>query len=159
MKKIPATSVGDNSQFFHSQDAVQFFSATIIEVDREIIKFMSGSLWRLDRSYFGLVLDDAIGLMNDGQNATIYANGDSYNARLVNGSESTSAGIVRTVVEEMGDGSVLRLDDGSLLEFSNYDRYETGWWLTPYKVLIDPSSMKMWNLDEAEVVWIQRFLK
>ena len=107
----------------------QYFTGSIMEASGEILKFLGGSVWRLDRTYFGLAFQDAIVVMTDQQNATIYANDNSYNARLLSGSVSTSMGVIRTVVEKMGDGAILKLDDGTLLEFSSYERYDTGWWL------------------------------
>ena len=141
------------------QGNVRFFTTTISEVNGEILKMMDGSTWRLERSYFGLILQDAIGVMSDQRNAVIYANDNSYSARLLSGMVSTSSGNVRTVVEKMGDGTILKLDDGALLEFSSYDKYDTGWWLPPYKVLVDSTSMNMWNLNKGKKVWIQRTLK
>jgi len=142
-----------------TQGNVRFFTSTISEVNGEILKMMDGSTWRLDRNYFGLILQDAIGVMSDQRNAVIYANDNSYGARLLSGVVSTSSGSVRTVVETMGEGSILKLDDGALLEFSSYDKYDTGWWLPPYKVLVDSTSMNMWNLRKGKKVWIQRTLR
>jgi hypothetical protein len=141
-----------------TQGGVQFFTATISEVNGEILKFMSGGTWRLDRDYFGLPLQDAVGVMVDQRSAIIYANDNSYGARLISGAPYTSTGVVKTVVEKMGGGSILKLNDGTMLEFSSYEKYDTGWWLPPYEVLIDLSGMNMWNLDKGKKVWIQRVL-
>jgi len=142
-----------------TQGNVRFFTSTISEANGEILKMMDGSTWRLDRNYFGLILQDAIGVMSDQRNAVIYADDNSYGARLLSGVVSTSSGSVRTVVETMGEGTILKLDDGALLEFSSYDKYDTGWWLPPYKVLVDSTSMNMWNLRKGKKVWIQRTLR
>jgi hypothetical protein len=141
-----------------SQGRVQFFTATISEVNEDILKFMSGGNWRLDRNFFGLPFQDAIGIMVDQRSAVIYANDNSYGARLLSGAPYTSVGVLKTVIEKMGEGSILKLDDGTMLEFSSYDKYDTGWWLPPYRVLIDLSGMNMWNLQKGKKVWIQRVL-
>jgi hypothetical protein len=138
------------------QGRVQFFTDTISSVDDEVLRFSGGGIWRMDRWRSGLSFQDALGIMVDQKNAIIYVNGDSFSARLLNGIPNTSAGIVRTVVEEIDKGAVLRLDDGTRLEFSSYDRYDTGWWLPPYQVLIDLSGMNMWNLKKGKKVWVQR---
>lgn len=142
-----------------SQGDVQFFTATILEVNNEVMKMMDGSVWRLDRGYFGLPLQDIIGVMSDQRNAVIHANDNFYNARLLTGMVSTFTGNLRTVTEKMGEGSILRLDNGMLLEFSSYDKYDTGWWLPPYKVMIDFARMNLWNLGSGKKVWIQRILR
>jgi hypothetical protein len=139
-----------------AQGRVQFFTDTISSVNDEVLKFTGGGLWKMDRWRSGLSFEDALGIMVDQKSAVIYVNGDSFSARLLDGMPNTSSGIIRTVVEEIDKGSVLRLDDGTRLEFSSYDQYDTGWWLPPYKVLIDLSSMNMWNLEKGKKVWIQR---
>ena len=51
-----------------------------------------------------------------------------------------------TVVQEEGDGAVLRLRDGTVLVIPEYDCFDTGWWLPPYKVLLTTSRLYMYNL-------------
>ncbi|MEI6318272.1 MAG: hypothetical protein WCS09_07150 [Pseudomonadota bacterium] len=141
-----------------SAGSVQYFTTSISEVNGNTLRMMGGSVWRLNRNYFGLAFQDAIGIMSSQRNALIYANDNVYNATLIQGAITTSSGNLRTVVEKMGDGTILKLDDGTLLEFSSYDRFDTGWWLTPYQVLIDGGG-NMWNLEKGKKVWIQRVLR
>lgn len=68
-------------------------------------------------------------------------------------------GKIAYVEKNMGDGAVLKLDTGELLEFSSYDRYDTNWWLPPYRVLITGSYSDMWNIDAGKKVWIKRVLR
>lgn len=138
--------------------AIQFASTSISEVNGEIIKMIGGSTWRLNRNYLGLSLSDVIIVMSDSKNGVIYSQDNSYGARLLSGSVSTSTGQIRTVMEKIGEGSILKLDDGTLLEFSSYDKYDSGWWLPPYRVILDSSRMNMWNLEKGKKVWVQRVL-
>ncbi len=138
--------------------SIQFATTSISEVNGEIVKMIGGSTWRLNRSYFGLPLNDVIIIMSDPRNGTIYIEDNSYAARLLSGSVPTSSGHIRTVIEKMGDGTILKLDDGTLLEFSSYDKYDTGWWLPPYRVILESSRMNMWNIEKVKKVWVQRVL-
>lgn len=137
---------------------VQFAISTIFDVNGEIVKMIDGSTWRLNRSYFGLPLNDVIIVMSNPRNGIIYTEDSSYGARLLSGSVLISSGQIRTVVEKMGEGTILKLDDGTLLEFSSYDKYDTGWWLPPYRVILESSRMNMWNIEKGKKVWVQRVL-
>ena len=53
-----------------------------------------------------------------------------------------------------GEGSVLKLADGSTLSVPEYDQYDTGWWLPPYKALLTSNGMYLWNLKEGKNVWV-----
>lgn len=141
-----------------AQGSVQFFTSSISQVDGEILKLSNSTVWELDRSYFGLAFQDVIGLMTDSKNATIYANDNTYRAKLIRGFVATTTGTMATVIDKKGDGAILKTSNGLLLEFSSYDRYDTGWWLPPYPVLIDESKMNMWNLNKGKKVWIQSVL-
>ena len=96
--------------------------------------------------------------MTDQKNAILYANDSSYRARLLKGQVLTSSGSTASVIEKKGDGAILKLSNGMLLEFDSYDRYDTGWWLPPYPVLLDESKMNMWNLNKGKKVWIKSIL-
>jgi len=133
----------------------EFFTDTVLEVTSEVIKLMGGSIWLLDRSYFGLPLEDVFGVMTSEKTATLYINGDEYTGELVKGITTTSSGIFSTVIKEQGDGTFLTLDNGMRLIFGSYEAYDTGYWLPPYRVLIDVRPMKMWNLKRGKKVWIQ----
>ena len=156
INKTRQQSQPEISKRISSKEQVQFFTGTISEVSEDILKIMGGSIWKLDRNYFGLPLQDVIGVVVSPKSAVIYANDNSYNARLISGSVKTSSGVLSAVTEKMGGGAILKLTDGTLLEFANYDQFNTGWWLPPYDVLIDGSGMNLWNLQNGKKVWIQR---
>jgi len=137
---------------------VQFFTESVSEAKGEIIKLAGGSLWKLDRNYFGLPLEDVIGISSDQKTATLYIYGDFYVARLMKGSVTTSLGLTASVIQSMGNGTVLKLSNGLMLEFDSYAAYNTGYWLPPYRVVIDSGMMNMWNLNKGKKVWIKSVL-
>jgi hypothetical protein len=59
----------------------------------------------------------------------------------------------------MGDGAILKTDDGSLWSIPKYDRYDTGYWLPPYPVLIFGNEQYMINLKKGKKVWIEKRIK
>lgn len=153
-----AQRTGQNSASIGLNATVQFFTSSISEVNDEVLRMSNSSVWILERNYFGLAFQDVIGIMTDQKNAILYANDSSYRARLVRGQVFTSSGSTASVIEKKGDGAILKLSNGLLLEFDSYDRYDTGWWLPPYPVLIDESKMNMWNLNKGKKVWIKSVL-
>jgi len=140
------------------QGNVQFFTDSISDAKGEIIQLAGGSLWRLDRNYFGLALEDVVAISSDPKTATFYIYGDAYIGRLLKGSVTTSSGITASVIQSMGNGTVLKLSNGVMLEFDSYDTYNTGYWLPPYRVVIDSGMMNMWNLNKSKKVWIKSVL-
>ena len=138
---------------------VRFFADTISEADGEILRLLGGSVWMLDRDYFGLPLEEVVGIATNKETATIYANDNVYTGKLLKGYIATSTGFVGSVVDSKGDGTVLQLDNGALLEFSSYDKFDTGYWLPPYRVLINSEKTYMWNLEEGKKVDIKSVLK
>ena len=149
---------GRNSAPISGGSNVQFFTTSISEVQDEVLKLSNSSVWVLDRRYFGLAFQDVIGVMTDQKNAILYANDYTYRARLIKGQVFTSSGTTASVIESKGNGAILKLSNGMLLEFDSYDRYYTGWWLPPYLVLLDESKMNMWNLNKGKKVWIKSIL-
>lgn len=143
---------------FAGDERVRFFTSSIWDANREAVKLTDGSVWKLDSAQIGMPIGNVVGVLIDSRKAVIYVDGNAYGATLVSGVVITSDAIVQTVVQKLDDGTVLKLANGVLLEFSSYDRYDTGWWLPPYKVLIELNAMNMWHLDKGKKVWIQRFL-
>jgi len=141
-----------------TQGNIQYFTDSVGEARGEVLRLIGGSLWKLDRSYYGITMEDLIGISIDQKNATFYIDGETYTGRLIKGSVITSSGTLTSVLQKMGDGTVLKLSNGMMLEFSSYDAYNTGWWLPPYPVLIDGGMMNMWNLNKGKKVWIQSVL-
>jgi hypothetical protein len=133
---------------------VQFFNDSIITVNSNIIKLMGGSTWKLDQNYFGLSLEDLIGIQTGPKTSTLYIDGNTYSAVKISGSVLYLSGILTNVVSIKSEGKYLKLGNGMILEFDSYDMYDTGWWLPPYQVLIETSGMNMWNLNKGKKVWI-----
>ena len=61
-----------------------------------------------------------------------------------------------SVVEAHRDGAVLELADGSLWSVPDYDRYDTGWWLPPYKALVTSTKLYLYNLKKGKRVWVSQ---
>ena len=115
---------------------------------------MGGSSWILSTPSLALVTDDVIIVFrvvelrdrNRAKIAVAYLDGDEIVARHVGGTYVTSTGYLTTVVETFRRGAVLRLADGSLLSVPEYDQYDTGWWLPPYKALLTGNKLYLYNL-------------
>jgi len=74
----------------------------------------------------------------------------------VSGPDTAASGWVTTVVRQVGDGAVLETADGALWEVPQYDRYDTGYWLPPYDVLITANELYLYNLRERRRIWVSR---
>jgi hypothetical protein len=86
--------------------------------------------------------------------AVAYVGGDEIPVRHVDGGYATQAGYLTTVLEALGEGAVLKLTDGTLLSVPEYDRFDTGWWLPPYKALLTASKLYLYNLKKGKRVWV-----
>lgn len=141
---------------------VEYLSDSIAEKEGKYIRLLGGSQWVLSSSTLALVTDDVIIVFQDVELkdktrvtlAVAYVDGDEIVARHVGGRYISQTGYLTTVVEALGDGAVLRLADGSLLSIPEYDQYDTGWWLPPYKALITGNKMYLWNLKKGKRVWV-----
>lgn len=109
------------------------------------------------RSTYLLPIADVIVVFpGEGRFGVLYADGVEEIVELLSGSLAPETGVVTSVVEELGDGALLKTADGSLWEIPNYDRYDTGWWLPPYPVLITKNELYMINLKKLKRVWVHR---
>jgi hypothetical protein len=140
---------------------VDYLAESILDVDDDVIRLEGGSAWLLMGPSLVLPLEDVIIVIRTVpvsgravQLATAYIDGDEIPVRHLRGSVFTSAGYLSRVVEEIGDGAVLRLADGSLLSVPDYDRFNTGWWLPPYPVLLTGNRAYLYNLRNAKRVWV-----
>ncbi|MDA2933585.1 hypothetical protein MYX82_04510 [Acidobacteria bacterium AH-259-D05] len=152
---------------------VEYIVDSIAEKDGEYIRLLGGSSWILSYSSLALVTDDVIIVFH--QIATrdnkasvvpvVYVDGEEIPARHVGGAYAKETGHLTTVVESLGDGALLRveslgdgallrLEDGTLLSIPEYDRYDTGWWLPPYKALVTGNGLYLWNLKKGKKVWV-----
>ena len=142
---------------------VEYLSDSISQKDGKVIKLLGGSRWGLSSATLALVTDDIIIVFQEFvlkskkkiKVATAYVDGDEIIATHAGGRYATSTGFLTTVTESLGDGAVLRLADGSLLSIPQYDRYDTGWWLPPYKALLTGNRMYLWNLNKGKRVWVE----
>ena len=142
---------------------VEFLSDSIAEIEGKNIRLLGGSQWVLSSSTLALVTDDIIIVFRNielkdktrREIAVAYVDGDEIVVRHVGGQYVSQAGYITTVVEALGEGAVLKLADGSLLSVPEYDQYDTGWWLPPYKGLITGNKMYLWNLKKGKRVWIE----
>ncbi|MBU4494277.1 MAG: hypothetical protein KJ874_03145 [Acidobacteria bacterium] len=141
---------------------VEYLSDSIAEKDGKVIRLLGGSTWVLSSSSLALVPEDVIIVFQDVvlkdkktvNVAVVYVDGDEIVATHAGGTYTTSSGFLTTVVEALGDGAVLKLADGSLLSIPQYDWYDTGWWLPPYKALLTGNRMYLWNLKKGKRVWV-----
>jgi hypothetical protein len=142
-------------------ERIEYFTDSILQKEDEYIRLLGGSSWVLSTFSTALVTDDVIIVFRDityqGQKvkmATAYVDGDEIPVRHVRGTYATSTGYLTTVVEALGDGAVLRLADGTLLSVPSYDRYDTGWWLPPYRALLTSNRSYLYNLKNGKRVWV-----
>ena len=132
-----------------------FFTDQVWGEDDGIVSLLGGSKWRVG-AYTLLGGQDVIAVLSGPRTATFYADRMVYAGTLIDGAIIPSRGVLTSVNEVEGEGALLFLSNGMLLSIDSYDRFDTGFWLPPYRVIVDQQSMKMWNLDEGKSVWIQR---
>ena len=141
---------------------VEYISDSIAETDGSYVRLLGGSIWHLSLPAYALYGDDIFIVFQDSDlygnqglmTAVVYINGDEIIAKNVSGYYLTQTGYLTTVVKEHGGGAVLELDDGTLLTVPQYDRYDTGWWLPPYKVLLTGNKEYLWNLEKGKRIWV-----
>ena len=138
-----------------SAGAVSFFESGVQEIEDDLLKLRNGSAWQVS-GYLSSIsrFKDAIVVLRARGKAAIFLDGSSRNASLLFGSYVPQSGTLDTVIKEVGDGAVLILESGGMLEVDSYDTYDTRFWLPPYQVIISDNGMYMWNLDEGEKVGI-----
>ena len=141
---------------------VEYLSDSIAEKEGKYIRLLGGSQWVLSSSTLALVTDDIIIVFQDielkdktmAKVAVAYVDGDEIVVKHIGGKFVAENGYLTTVVEALGDGAVLKLANGSLLTIPEYDQYDTGWWLPPYKALLTGNMMYLWNLKKGKRVWV-----
>ena len=106
-----------------------------MDVDRRVVKLLGGSTWLLDTESLLLPVQDVIVIFPEPdptagekdikkrikhlpKKGLFVVDGELVPATLIEGLFVRSNGTLLTVVESMGDGAVLRTDDGSLLACS-----------------------------------------
>ncbi len=152
---------------------VSFASDMVTEIDGKVIKFLTGSTWIMEREIVALPLSEGF-LICDGpapifdkEKIDEYVNalptvgvliysGNTVNVKRVDGTFFLQNGFLGNVIEKMGDGAILKTNDGSLWSIPQYDRYDTGYWLPPYPVLIFANEQYLINLKKGKKVWIEK---
>ena len=145
-----------------SAEIISYCEGTILENEEDVITLMGGSKWKTNGYFFSLILEDVIIIQSstvlDGKLYNfheMYSDGKREIVTKISGECSNSIGRKATVMRELNDGKTLLLDDGSALNFDSFDSFDTGFWLTPYEVLITGDELYMWNLNNGKRVWIQ----
>lgn len=152
---------------------VSFSRDTVTEIDGKIIKFLMGSTWVMEREIVALPLSEGV-IICDGPAPKFNKDKiDEYlealpsvgllcykeqivTVKRVDGLFLLQNGYLGKVVEKMGDGAILKTDDGSLWSIPQYDRYDTGYWLPPYPVVIFANQQYLINLKKGKKVWIEK---
>ena len=141
---------------------VEYIADSIAEKTGKYIRLLGGSSWVLTLPTLALVTDDIIIVFQElelkdnkkAQIAVAYVDGDEIIVKHVGGSYVSQSGYLTTVLEVLGEGAVLKLADGSYVSVPEYDQYDTGWWLPPYKALMTSNKMYLYNLKKGKRVWI-----
>ncbi len=126
----------------------------------DLIELMDGSKWITSYATYALPLSDIIIIVDEDHNSgTAFIEGDEIFVKHLSGHIILNSGYYTNVIQEYGDGAVLETEDGSLWEVPEYDRYDSGYWLPPYKVLITSNELYMYNLKKNKRIWITRAKK
>jgi len=141
---------------------VEYLADSIADKEGKYIRLLGGSQWVLSSSTLALVTTNIIIVFEEielkdktkAKIAVAYIDGDEIVAEHVGGKYVSLTGYLTNVIEALGDGAVLKLEDGSILSIPEYDQYHTGWWLPPYKVLLTDNKMYLWNLKKGKRVWV-----
>lgn len=132
---------------------VTYTQSSVISTDGDLFRLMDGSRWV--QTGYGMILpasDITIIITSEEGDGTAFANGVEVEVELISGSPNVSTGLLGHVVQERGDGAILQLSDGSLWEISQYDRYDTGYWLPPYRVIVSPDELYLINVGKGKRV-------
>lgn len=136
---------------------VQYFDGTIVDVNNDFIEFLDGSKWLTNYSTLLLPFTDVIIIYNIiEKTGVLYTDGNEISVKHIVGEILLKTGYLTKVIQEYGDGAILITEDGSKWEIPEYDRYDTGYWLPPYTVLITSNELFLYNLEELKKIWINR---
>jgi hypothetical protein len=136
--------------------SVSFVRDSVLSADDRVIKLLTGSQWLLSRSGLILAASDVVIVLTGAKSGVLFYEGDQIPVSLLSGTVASERGLYGQVIESMGDGAVLRLNDQSLWEIPSYDRYDTGYWLPPYPVLITGGGSYLVNLKKGRRIWAKQ---
>lgn len=136
---------------------VNYIQGTIYEKSDEIIKLLDGSIWLFSGMSLALPMSDIIIILDNSLKTGIaYTDGDELTVTHIKGDFVYYTGLFTMVIKEMGDGALLQTDDGSFWEVPQYDRYDSGYWLPPYRALITSNELYLINLKKGKKIWVKR---
>ena len=121
-----------------------------------MLKLLDGSMWYANTYAYILPITEIIIVVIDKDIAYGFFGGNKVSIELLKGRPVTKSGLFSYVVNEYGKGAVIELEDGSKWNIPQYDRYDTGWWMPPYPVLITSNELYMINLEKGKKVWVSR---
>jgi len=151
-----AAPVTERSDLLSGLLRVDYLSDTIMENDDRTIRLLGGSIWELQGFSLVLPLSEILIILTSPNVGTAYIDGDQTAIVHRSGLYASESGLLGKVISASKDGSRLMLNDGSVWSVPQYDRYDTGWWLPPYPVLITGEGLYLVNLDEGKRVWVSQ---
>jgi hypothetical protein len=131
-----------------------YVEGSISEKSGKVIHLLGGTIWLLSRDSYVLPYTDVLIVMTGNQQGIFFYDGDEIAAKLIDGNPIRESGYYGSVVEQLGEGAILKLDDGSLWSVPSYDRFDTGWWLPPYKIIVTSGLSYMFNLEKGKKIWV-----
>ena len=142
---------------YSSSKKVSYISDAIYDISDDIIKLIDGSVWLLEGISIALPMSDIIIVLDETlQSGVAYTDGDELLVTHVKGDFIYNSGFLTTVIKEIGNGTLLQTEDGSYWEVPEYDRYDSGYWLPPYKVLITSNELYLINLKKGKKIWVTK---
>lgn len=137
---------------------VAYLDASVSQADGEILTLLDGSNWQ--KSGYSHVLpasDILIILLDEKGNGVAFSDGNQFQVKHISGQPvGLKEGWLSKVVKSMGDGSVLKMVDGSMWEIPEYDQFDTGFWLPPYHVIITSDRSHLINVKKSKKIWARQ---
>ena len=127
-----------------------------MEKEDRFIRLLGGSSWELLVPSLALVTDDILIVLTADDSGVAFLDKEEIPVVHRDGAYHAQTGYFGEVVQAVRDGAILRLSDGSLWSVPDYDQYDTGWWLPPYKVLVTANRLYIINLEEGKKVWVNQ---
>jgi hypothetical protein len=144
---LPTAPAGSSTEVFESR---------VYEASGEVVELANGAIVEVT-GYLGYVgyRRNAV-LVREGRSWRLWIEGGrSYSVRMVRPPGSGGRAAERiSVVEILGDGAVLRLMDGRLLEVDDFNRVFTSIWLPFFDGLLI-GGYELLNFDSGEKVTVQ----
>lgn len=136
---------------------VAYVQSSVLSTDSDLFTLMDGSRWV--KTGYSMILPASgitIILTSEEGDGIAFVDGTETEVELISGTPDLNTGLLGQVVRERGDGAILQLSDDSLWEISQYDRYDTGYWLPPYRVIVSSDELYLINVENGKKVWANR---